>query len=93
MDITSFVVSVPVDATSPSLSSTLRDSGWFAQTLDETSWEEPMGGNASLATWHQYTGLAFQTWVPPTPMTLPQPMMGYYLDYTLSEGRVFPPHR
>jgi hypothetical protein len=81
-DFTTFVVSTGTDGSNPFVSSYLSDRGWLTQPLNAISWEQPMGGDSSKATWHQYTVTLFTSTLPPT--SLINPIMGYYLNYTLS---------
>ncbi len=55
-----------------------------------TSLTQPIGGRTSgMASWHQYTGTAFNTWWPPEPN---RPIMGYYLNYSLVSVHILPPN-
>ena len=52
--------------------------GWTAEALDQSLWDEPMGGiGSTLPTWHQFTGMPWM--YPPNPTIHAN---GYFANYT-----------
>ena len=75
-DITLFVVSAADESTNPTIDPDVLPN-WIAEPLTAASWEQPMGDDAlDLATWHEYTGREFLSWVPGGPVLPSAPVFG-----------------
>lgn len=73
LTITAMVVSAAQAGGMP----TTTNQGWIAQSLDTTTWDQPMGGaGADRYTWRQFTGRAFDQVFLPT-----DPCYGFFVDY------------